>query len=153
MIKIFFANGTKLIYKWISPFLDVMFYSTDESKTTWKTIEDQHSLKLPYSDIYPLHRRPFAGMCLYSVNNVLSVLKKKYTTFKCMDKGYDHLRERGGTSYTSECMETVPYYPVVSRRAQGSGILEVLTLNYTDLYSFYIPDTVSQKRLLNFNLF
>ena len=140
MIKLFYKNGKKLPYPWKWPFIDVMHYKADEKKMTFDTDEQSSSLHLKYSQIFPLHKRPFAGMCLWSMNDPLTFLKVKYGDIQCRSGGWNHQHEKRQTAVRADCGDVVDHYPLVYRNMTAGGVLETLRLKGEDLYTMYVKD-------------
>jgi len=127
-LKLYARNGTNSTEcEWVFPYIDVWF--TYENATHVWNREDYEVIH-PRSTIYPLRRRPFGSLSLWTPHDTVEYLRQKNATEYCKSNMWWHKFERYTipTVQTVACRELWPYFPFVFRneRRDDGKIIEVL---------------------------
>ncbi|KAK2179766.1 hypothetical protein NP493_473g00021 [Ridgeia piscesae] len=125
---------------WKFPFLDVSFYGVNQ-KVLWDEAPGQNRINtFRKSDIFPLCRRPFAGMMLPAPRNTLAVLKQ-YKLDECVSSNYNHSIEDfipAADRRSLPCRALWGTVPFVFRTKTSHGTNETLKIG-SKVLSWFIP--------------
>ena len=92
--KVFFKNADRISGQtWRWPFVDIKFYKQNISHV-WNFDFHNKSDIVLYSDMYPIHKRPFAGLWLPAPHSTAVFLREKFTQFECRTGTWNHQYER-----------------------------------------------------------
>jgi hypothetical protein len=105
------------IGRWRSPYMDLFFYTTDDTHVQCATFSKYRWLK---TDIFPLHDRPFEHLTVPAPRNPLKILQGLYgVTADCK------LRD---ARKTYSCQDLDGVFPFVHRKFSNGTMTETLKL-------------------------
>jgi len=127
-LKLYARNGINSTgWEWTFPFMDVFF--TYENETHVWNVDDNEVIH-PRSTVYPLRRRPFGNLSLWTPRDTVEYLRLRDATENCQSNSWWHKFERATIHpvQTVACSELWPYFPFVFRdkRPDDGKIIEVL---------------------------
>jgi len=114
-LKLYARNGINSTkWEWTFPSIDVWF--TYENETHVWNVEDNEVIH-PRSTVYPLRRRPFGNLSLWTPRDTVEYLRLKNATEYCQSNWWCHKFERENVHpyHTVACRELWPYFPFVFR--------------------------------------
>lgn len=116
-------------YPWKWPFIDIFWYKEDD-KEVWSLTKE--TTVVPKSRFYPLIKRPFGKLYMYSPYDALFYLKSRYRTFKCATGGWNHSAEAmSRRAPRTSCKDAYKSYPHVEFSIQSTNDHHVIeTLKY-----------------------
>ena len=137
-----FARYSKRIptVPWKFPFLDVSFFGVNQELLWDEAIGQARINTFRKSDIFPLCRRPFAGMMLPAPRNTLAVLKH-YNLDECVSSNYNHSIEDfipAADRSSLPCRALWDSVPFVFRTKTSHGTYETLKIG-SKVLSWFVP--------------
>ena len=144
ILKIFFntsiQSGMKQQYAWRFPFIDVTFFVNKNGN--FYAIDRYQHLGIPWSHVFPLHRRPFGPLWLLAPRNSRHALRAKFARdFICSTTSWDHRAEEYFKQIVVNCTDVLQYYPYVTRSGgKYSTEEEALILNGKTYYTVNVRE-------------
>ena len=143
ILKIFCSDGVKVPFKpfrW--PLVDIFFY--DENVThVWNSHPDfTVSECWPKSAVFPLRKRPFGPIQMFSPCNALGVIGKNYDQISCQSRVQSHALDLTiplvGKN-TMQCEQISHFTPFVNRTVEDKVTTEKLMLAGRVLQTITFP--------------
>ena len=112
-------------FKW--PYIDIFFFQENDTHIWDKSYFDTAYQK---SVIFPLVRRPFESLWLWSPCNPNLFLRKNYNLNQCQSPKFSHSRELPiiGFSHVVPCEQLAHLFPFVHRSTTFNGVNESLRI-------------------------
>ena len=138
----FYSNSlTKFIhrpFKW--PYIDIFFYKENQTHI-WD--EEFTEYCYPKSSVFPLNKRPFHDMLLYSPCDIRAILDQNYDVDLCRSRQFSHSMEVPLFTFNTRdvpCDRLSDSFPFVYRTPVKGGYNETLKLSNWVLKSHVVKD-------------
>ncbi|XP_067653951.1 uncharacterized protein [Haliotis asinina] len=118
-------------FKWKWPFLDIFFYSENQTHIVMRTTRN---VLVSKTDIFPLIRRPFMDMMLPAPKNTYDFLHLSYNISTCCTNKYDHKREIYLNRVCVSCHHLAHMFPFVNRKFHKASTIEILEDGHVDFF-------------------
>ena len=130
-LKIFFQHTPSAGgYRWHFPFVDVFFYTMNETHL-WQMADPDTVVER--ENIFPLRLRPLGELWLPAANNPAKIFA--FDPFDmCKGHFWDHRNETGTREITIPCRTLFNVYPFVQRTNQSNST-EILRTNQTIIHT------------------
>ena len=139
----FFSNSVpKGPYGWSWPFIDIFFFTTNETDF-YEVTQRKTEYTGPITDGLPTEKGIFENMIMPVPHNMKAFLNKIYSMDdSCASKWWDHKAEMYPELKTTRipCKKFFGVYPLVLRFNSGNNTFEALTLGHNVLYSVERPN-------------
>ncbi|KAK2159370.1 hypothetical protein LSH36_154g07053 [Paralvinella palmiformis] len=134
------ANQTSR-YPWRWPYVDISFYVENDTHI-WDSSPQFNDYVYPKEDVFPLHKRPLAGLNFDAPRDAYRNLKRTYKSVDCTTHYYSHKYEKREGRIVIPCGLLKASFPFVhrSKSIRGGGILERLMLDEMLIHEMVVDE-------------